>query len=313
MPIAPAMPGSRHAPLALALWLIWTPPDALASSPVTALAASQDAGGALILPSAAPPLMLANVYAERLDPAAYWVSEKLDGVRAWWDGQRLISRGGHPIRAPAWFTLGFPAVPLDGELWMGYGAFERMSGLARRLKPDDEAWRSVRFMVFDLPGQDAPFGERLAALERLLTERSAAAASRILPVAQFRVADRAALMARLAAVERAGGEGLMLHRQDARYRAGRSNQLLKLKSFADAEARVLAHLPGQGKYRGQMGALLVEDARGRCFRIGSGFSDAQRRDPPPVGSLVSFRYRGLTANGVPRFAHFWRMYAPAVP
>lgn len=255
-------------------------------------------------PPAPPALMLANSHQPGAEVARYWVSEKLDGVRAFWDGQRLISRGGHLIRAPDWFTADFPPVPLDGELWLGRRRFAAMSGLARRLEPDHDAWREVRFMVFDLPAVDAPFYERLAQLQRLLAD---APAQRIAPVAQFRVANEQALMARLAAVEQQGGEGLMLHHQDARYREGRSSDLLKVKSKQDAEAKVLAHLPGRGKYQGMLGALLVEDDQGRQFRIGTGFSDAERRDPPPIGSIITFQYQGETKTGLPRFASYLRL------
>ncbi|WPL16019.1 DNA ligase [Thiorhodovibrio winogradskyi] len=254
-------------------------------------------------PPEPPTLMLAQDYQQGLDVTHYWISEKLDGVRARWDGTRLISRGGHLIRAPRWFVAGFPSMPLDGELWLGRGQFARMSGLARRLEPDEDAWREVRFMVFDLPGLQAPFSARLAELKRLLAD---APAERIAAIKQFRVPNETELMAALAAVEQGGGEGLMLHHQNAHYRGGRSNDLLKLKSKQDAEARVLAHLPGRGKYQGMLGALEVEDDQGRRFRIGTGFSDAERRDPPPIGSIITFQYQGKTKTGLPRFARYLR-------
>jgi len=256
-------------------------------------------------PAAPPPaLTLANVYREGIDLSRYWVSEKLDGVRAYWDGRQLITRGGQAIAAPDWFTAGFPTIPLDGELWMGHGTFETLSGTVRRLEPDQEAWRAVSYRVFDLPAMDAPFGERLAALERLLADSPN---PYIAPVEQFRVADHADLMARLETVIAAGGEGLMLHRDDALYRAGRSDDLIKVKPYLDAEARVIAHLPGKGKYEGLLGALLVEEPSGQRFRLGTGFSDAERRSPPPIGSLVTFKYHGRTRNGLPRFASFLRV------
>jgi DNA ligase-1 len=271
------------------------------------LVVAEDTAPVAAAPTAQPALMLANVYAEGVDLSAYWVSEKLDGVRAYWDGARLISRGGHPIHAPDWFTAGFPKVPLDGELWMGRGTFERLSGTVRREEPDSDAWRAVRYMVFDMPGVDQPFGHRLQMMQKVL---AASASPYIALIRQFRVADHAALMARLDAVVRAGGEGLMLHRDAALYRAGRSDDLLKVKPYLDAEARVIAHLPGQGKYAGMLGSLLIEDANGRRFRLGTGFTDEERRHPPAVGSVVTFKYHGYTDNGVPRFASFLRVREP---
>jgi len=251
-----------------------------------------------------PPLMLATDYGAGVEVGDYWVSEKLDGVRGRWDGRTLWTRGGHRIEAPDWFVAGWPAEALDGELWIGRGRFDEVSGLVRARRPDDAAWRHVRFMVFDLPGQAGGFGERLRRLRQLLAGTGVAW---LQPVPQERIADAAELQARLEAVVAGGGEGLMLHHHQARYRAGRSEGLLKLKPHDDAEARVLAHLPGRGKYAGMTGALLVERADGVRFRLGSGLSDAQRAVPPPLGSVVTYRYNGLTGNGLPRFARFLRV------
>ncbi len=268
---------------------------------------AQDVTEPVASPTARPALMLANIYAEGVDLSAYWVSEKLDGMRAFWDGERLVSRGGHPIHAPNWFTAGFPAVPLDGELWMGRGTFERLSGAVRRQQPDPDDWRQIRLMVFDQPTPDATFGQRLQMLRTLIP---AARSPYLRLVEQFRVAGHAELMQHLDAVIQAGGEGLMMHRDDSRYRAGRTDDLLKVKPYLDAEATVIAQLPGRGKYQGMLGALLVEDAAGRRFRLGSGFTDAERRRPPPVGSLVTFKYQGETEQGLPRFACFLRVRVP---
>ncbi len=253
---------------------------------------------------ASPALLLANSYHPGIDLDRYWVSEKLDGVRARWDGARLISRGGRPIPAPAWFLAGFPTTPLDGELWMGRGTFEHMSATSRRGEPDPVAWGQARFMVFDLPDQEGPFGQRLAALRVLLTPSPS---PYLVLIEQFRVPDHASLMARLREVVAGGGEGLMLHREDAPYRAGRSDDLLKVKPYLDAEARVVGHLPGKGRFQGMLGALLVEEADGTRFRLGTGFTDVQRRDPPGLGSLITFKYQGRTAKGIPRFASFLRV------
>jgi len=253
---------------------------------------------------APPALMLAEVYRPGIAVADYWVSEKLDGVRAYWDGARLISRGGHEIRAPAWFTTGFPPEPLDGELWMGRGRFEALSGTVRRLVPVDAAWREVRYLVFDLPGSQAAFGARLVRLRDLV---AAAGNPGLGGLEQVRLPDQAALMAMLDVVARAGGEGLMLHRDASVYRGARSPDLLKLKPYQDAEARVIGQVAGKGRFLGMLGALEVQDEDGRRFRIGTGFTDAVRRDPPPLGSLVTFKYRGRTGEGIPRFASFLRV------
>lgn len=255
--------------------------------------------------AASPPaLTLAEDYQRGVDVADYWVSEKLDGVRGYWTGERLITRGGHSVNPPAWFVADFPDVPLDGELWLGRGRFAETSGIVRTEEPVDAEWRGMRFMVFDLPAHEGRFTERLAALKSRMNELDI---DWLQPVKQFRVADHAELQQRLEAVVDRGGEGLMLRRADSRHDAGRSDELLKLKPFQDAEARVIRHLPGEGKYADMMGSLLVETPDGRRFRLGSGFTDEQRADPPPVGSWVTYRFNGFTTNGLPRFARFLRV------
>ena len=262
-----------------------------------ALAASAGEAGA-------PPLLLANVYREDVALDRYWVSEKLDGVRAYWDGERLRSRKGNPINAPPWFVAHFPRVPLDGELWMGRGAFERLSGAVRRQRPDDAQWREIRFMVFDLPSSPATFDRRLQRLREMF---EAVASPYVALVEQFRVSGRAELMERLERVVAGGGEGLMLHKGSSLYAAGRSDDLLKLKTHEDAEAVVIGHLPGKGRLTGMLGALLVETPEGIRFRLGTGFSDEERRNPPPLGATVTYKHHGRTRNGVPRFASFLRI------
>ncbi|HYM86027.1 MAG TPA: DNA ligase [Pseudoxanthomonas sp.] len=251
-----------------------------------------------------PRVMLATDYRNGIEVADYWVSEKLDGVRGRWDGQRLVTRTGQAITPPKWFTAGWPRVAMDGELWIGHGRFDEVSGLVRAGAADDRAWRRVRFMVFDLPAHAGSFDARVMRMRALTT---AAKVAWLQPVAQFRMRNAIELEARLRQVSADGGEGLMLHRRGALYRAGRSDDLVKYKLFDDAEARVLAHVPGKGKYTGMMGALVMQLPDGRRFRLGSGFTDAQRANPPPPGSLVTYRYNGLTSKGLPRFARFQRI------
>lgn len=263
-------------------------------------------------PSASPPaLMLAKVYHPDIDLADYWVSEKYDGLRGFWDGQQLFTRGGERIQAPAWFTAGWPTVPLDGELWAGRGQFAKASSTVRQQIPNDASWRGIRFMVFDMPAHGGPFTQRLAALNATVAQ---IAQPWVVAVAQTPAATHAALQAQMRRVVKAGGEGLMLHRGASLYTAARNGDLLKVKPHEDAEARVIGHQSGRGKYSGMLGALLVETvasgnaaAHGVRFKLGTGLADSDRRNPPPVGTLVTYRYQGLTQAGVPRFASFVRL------
>lgn len=251
-----------------------------------------------------PRLMLATGYHGHLVLADYLVSEKLDGVRGRWDGQALWTRGGARINAPAWFTRRWPRQPLDGELWLGRGRFDAASALVRAGNAQDPAWRDLHFMLFDLPADGGPFQARVARMQALV---KASGNAQLRVVEQRRVDNVAALDALFARVVAGGGEGLMLHRRDAHYLVGRSDALLKYKPYDDAEARVVAHLGGKGRYAGLLGALLVQLPDGRRLRIGSGFTDAQRAAPPPLGTWVTYRYNGLTSKDLPRFARFLRV------
>lgn len=265
-------------------------------------------GLALMLPilaaAEAPAILLANVYRDQVDVSRYLASEKLDGVRAIWDGQALRFRSGKIINAPHWFLAGLPQQPLDGELWIARGQFERVSGIVRREIPDDAAWRDVRYMIFELPGAAGSFSERAEQIRLLVRQANV---PWLFQIQQFFPVDRSNLKKRLDEVVRAGGEGLMLHLADAPYETGRSDVLLKMKPWQDAEAVVIGHQAGKGRFAGMLGALKVRTPEGREFLLGTGLSDAQRREPPAIGTIVTYRYRDLTGKGLPRFASFLRV------
>ncbi|MGE8289141.1 MAG: DNA ligase [Stenotrophomonas sp.] len=256
------------------------------------------------LHAASSPLMSASTWQDGPDVTRFWVSEKLDGVRARWDGRQLHTRTGSVIPAPVWFTRGWPVQVMDGELWIARGRFDATSAIVRSNPGRDDAWRQLRFMAFDLPMQPGTFSQRLAALQGVVEQSGN---PHLALVEQRRLADTDSLHRHLRSVAAGGGEGLMLHHEDNPYRDGRSNGLFKLKLFEDAEARVIGYVPGKGKYTGMVGALLMEMPQGLHFRLGSGLSDALRRTPPPVGSQVTYRYNGLTPNGLPRFPRFLRV------
>lgn len=256
-----------------------------------------------------PKLQLATIYHSGLEVSDYWVSEKLDGVRGYWDGQQLLTRQGYRIDAPDWFIAPLPKQSLDGELWIGRGQFDTVSGLIRSSaggdnKGRDNRWRQVKFMLFDLPQAPGAFSQRLRRLRGIVDEVDR---DWVQMVPQRQMASDTALMAWLDRVVAGGGEGLMLHHVDAIYKQGRSTDLLKLKQWQDAEAMVIGYQPGKGKYAGMLGSLLVETTEGVRFKLGSGFSDAQRKNPPAIGRQVTYKYTGVSARGVPRFASFMRV------
>jgi DNA ligase-1 len=246
-----------------------------------------------------PPLLLAHKWEMDIELAGWWMSEKLDGVRAFWDGTQFISRLGNVFHAPDWFIADLPKSPLDGELWGGRKTFQRTVGIVKRHDKPPE-WKTLRYLVFDAPKHGGTFEERLVHMRETVGEKLAYARAHPHEVCR----DLPHLKEELARVEALGGEGLMLRKPGSKYEAGRSHTLLKVKTFHDAEARVVEHVGGLGKHKGRLGALLVELEDGTRFNVGTGFSDKEREHPPAVGTVITFRYQELSDGGVPRFPSY---------
>jgi DNA ligase 1 len=281
-------------------------PGLIAATLLTHLAKAESKDAASANPEAKlenPSLLLANVWTPSIDPTGWWMSEKYDGLRGYWDGRILWSRNGNALHAPDYFLAELPAdIALDGELWMGRGKFEETISTVLSQTPD-ERWRQVRFMVFDAPQAKGTFEQRTQFVKATLPAKN----EFVKPVPQERCTGAVQLIAERDRIVKLGGEGLMLRKPESDYEAGRSPTLLKVKPHDDAEATVIAHLPGKGKHAGKLGSLRVRTADGREFSVGNGFTDAQRESPPPVGTVVTYRYRGLTSKGMPRFPAFLRV------
>lgn len=252
---------------------------------------------------ATPDLLLLSRYRPGMEIAGWLMSEKLDGVRAWWNGRELVSRQGRRFAAPEWFTEGFPPFELDGELWIGRGRFSEVQSVTSMRVPHD-GWRRVTYNVFEAPNAPGGLIDRLQRVERYLADHPG---TPIRIISQQVCRDETHLKQRLDEVEASGGEGLVLRNPLAPYETGRSTNALKVKTFDDMEAVVIGYKPGKGKFTGMVGALKVRLENGTSFYIGSGLSDADRAQPPPVGSLIVFRHQGFTVNGIPRFATYWRL------
>ncbi|HEY5922659.1 MAG TPA: DNA ligase [Kofleriaceae bacterium] len=248
----------------------------------------------------APPILLAHKWETDHDPTGWWMSEKLDGVRAYWDGEAFMSRLGNKFYAPDWFIADLPADTLDGELWVGRKQFSQTISIVRSGTQSQE-WKKVQYVVFDAPNARGFFEDRLQHAEKVL-KRAGAPHARFLEHVTCNGVTH--LRQELARVESLGGEGLMLRRPKSNYEVGRSSSLLKVKTFHDSEGRVIGHAPGTGKHKGRLGALIVELADGTKFNVGTGFSDEERENPPAIGATITFRYQELTKDGVPRFPSY---------
>jgi DNA ligase-1 len=249
-------------------------------------------------PKEVPPVLLAQTWDDEQDVAGWHVSEKYDGVRAYWDGKNFRSRLGNIFHAPDWFTEGFPDFALDGELWMGRGRFQETSGIARR-KNGGDLWKGVTYVVFDIPGLTKTVETRFKAIAMVV-----AAIPYAVEVPQYLCPGVVELRKALEKIEAQGGEGLMLRQPGSLYEEGRSNTLLKVVSFVSSEGTVIGYINGKGRHKGRIGSLKVRWPNGKEFRVGTGLSDAQRKSPPEIGAVVSFKYKELTKSGAPRHSSF---------
>lgn len=252
----------------------------------------------------APPVMSPHTWKPHMDIRGWWMSEKYDGIRGYWTGTQLVSRVGNVFVAPPWFTENFPAVPLDGELWIGRETFEELSSIVLDQTPDETAWKRVRYMIFDAPQARGGFEDRLM-FARQWFDRHPNAYVTIVDHELCRDAEH--LQQKLTDIEAKGGEGLILRRPQSPYTVGRSRDILKVKTYRDADAVVIGYRPGKGRHAGRLGALIVELPNGIQFAIGTGFKDAERDNPPPIGSTIKFKHHGFTKAGKPRFASFLRV------
>lgn len=209
-----------------------------------------------------------------IDPQGWHMSEKLDGWFLRWDGRQFFTANGNAIAAPDWFSDKLPAHELRGELYAGKAGFGRIAGIIRT----GSGWETLRFAVFDFHRQAFPYSATIAAPYAYT-------------VPQIVCRGRDHLDQYFSGVIASGGEGVILRRGD---------NVRKVKPCADEEATVT----GYNRKRGRAGiaSLSVANHRGE-FSV-SGLSDRASICPPPVGACITFRFHGLTCNGIPRNATF---------
>lgn len=251
-----------------------------------------------------PELSLAKEYQDTQDYKGYWVSEKLDGIRAFWTGSQLLTKNGHKIHAPSDFIKSLPNRKIEGELWAGHGNFHLVQQTVLDEIPSPKAWENIKYMLFDIPGDVRRYGVRLHELDEIAKTINH---PNIKVVTQEKVISAIDIHKKLIDIEALGGEGIILRTPDTPYQSGRNNTLIKLKSYDDDEAIVIGYKSGKGKYTGMLGAVLVENAEGIQFLIGSGFSDNERANPPLIGTKINYRYNGKTQNGIPKFARYTKV------
>jgi len=245
-----------------------------------------------------PHLLLLKVYHDQ-NISGWVMSEKLDGIRAYWDGKHLISRGGKIIHAPSWFTKNYPAFEIDGELWTKRGDFSHISSIVRDNVPSKE-WHQITHNIFEVPNAKGNLFERLAKVKPY--------ESRIIKIIpQIPVKSKKNMQRFLKSIEAKDGEGVVVRDPNAPYINKRTSKALKVKSFYDTECKVIGYKKGKGKFENHMGALKCKLDSGKIFKLGGGFSNKERENPPKIGSVVTFKYKEFTKNGMPRFPIFLRV------
>ena len=231
------------------------------------------------------------------DPSGWWMSEKLDGIRAYWTGSKLMTRNGNEIHAPAWFTDSLPSIALDGELIVGRGKFNKTVSAVKKKTPNEAEWKTVLYRVFDAPSVPGPCEKRWTAMKAAVK-----GLKHVKAVEQVKCKGTADLKKYHAKITKLGGEGVMLREAGSAYEKKRSSTLLKVKSFDDAEAKIVGYTEGTGRHKGRLGAYeAVLVGSRKKFKIGTGISDSERDDPLPIGTIVTVKFQELTPDGVPRF------------
>lgn len=236
------------------------------------------------------------------NPHLYVYSEKLDGVRAYWDGKNLYSKGGKLLTPPSFFTQNFPPFPIEGELWSKRGDFEKIVGIIKS-KTNPQQWKELKFYIFEVPYQTGGILERLEFLQTYL-HTSPAPFIQIIP--QFQVTTLKALNETLLTLSKEGAEGLVIRDKTLPYYTGRTKSAMKLKLYQDRECKITAYIQGKGKFENQVGAIECLDGEVK-FKIGSGMNEDFRKNPPKIGTIITYKYFGLNKNKKPKFPVFLRI------
>ncbi len=245
-----------------------------------------------------PSLLLLKTYKDQ-DTTNWVMSEKLDGIRAYWDGKNLLTRNGKKINAPQWFTKDYPKFELDGELWTKRGDFENISSIVRDKIPGQD-WSKIKHYIFEVPNAKGGLFQRLEKVKPYENKYL-----RVLP--QIVIQDIEHQNRYFLDIISKKGEGIVVRDPKALYINKRTSKVLKVKKFQDTECEIIGYTQGKGKYKGKVGAIICQLANKISFKIGSGLSDSFRQNPPKIGTIISFKYQNFTKYGKPRFPVYLRI------
>jgi len=249
-----------------------------------------------------PDIFLLKTYEDSQDVVGWVMSEKFDGIRGFWTGEKLISRSGNEFNPPVWFTKDYPPFPIDGELWTKRSDFENISSIIRSQDSGDR-WHQVTHNIFEVPNQQGGLFDRLSILKSYL-DLNPILHLKIIP--QKMIDNKQQLQDFLQEVTANKGEGVVVRNPKTPYQTGRLSSALKLKKYFDTECIVLEILEGKGKYTGKMGSVLCQTHDNITLKVGSGFKDKDRENPPEIGSEITFKYYGFTKKGKHKYPVYLR-------
>ena len=256
--------------------------------------------------AASPELQIPETYHGNENITGWYMSEKLDGIRGYWDGQRLLSKAGTIIHAPSWFTDNLPPFELDGELWAGRGNFEDVQCTVLDETPSS-GWRNISYNIFEVPHAPGDFPTRLDKARKWFSGHEA---DHVQIIPQITCTGHEHVQRFLKKIAKDAGEGVILKDPTIPYRDGSEQRVLKIKHIDYMDGTVIGHTPGKGKYTGLMGSLPLKLANGVVFNLGTGFSMHERHYAPRIGAVVTFKHYGFSKSGKPRFASFVKIKKP---
>jgi len=245
-------------------------------------------------------LQLPKIYKGDENITNWMMSEKLDGIRGYWNGKKLFTKRGKILYPPDWFIKNFPPFELDGELWTTQNDFENIQSIVMTKNPSPR-WKQISYNIFEVPNAKGDFPTRLLKIRNWL-KKNPTKFIKIIP--QTICKGQKELNIFLNQVIKNSGEGIIAKNPNKLYFTGRDKNSLKVKKFYDTEGKVIAH-----NYRksGKLKSLVIEMKNGVIFNLGGGFSEKQRENPPAIGKIVTFKYYSFTKNKKPKFASFLRV------
>ncbi len=251
-----------------------------------------------LLYASKPDLLLLKTYKNQ-NITGWVMSEKLDGIRAYWDGKKLLTRSGKIIHAPIWFTKDYPHFEIDGELWTKRGDFENISSIVRDKIPGKK-WKDIRHYIFEVPNSEGGLFQRLSKVKPYEGKYI-----KIIP--QINIKDKNHLKIFLKKIESKKGEGVVVRDPKSPYINKRTSKVLKVKTFHDSECTVIGYKEGKGKFKNLVGSIICKLLNGTEFKVGSGLTVKDRKNPPKIGAMITFKYKEFTKYGKPRFPVYLRV------